>query len=193
MNIEVYNRVAGIYSGQRSPSIGLTEILKIVRRIGGELSILDLGCGTGFPIAVGIFDRSSYYMGVDSSGKMVDEFKKNVPGADCALGSMSSLSYPDDKFDLAFSFGSIFHLTPKEQKKLFTAVAKSVRIGGILVFTTGESEGYGTGKVCGEVIEHWSLGKSNYIQVLGNLGYDFKSDYTGEGDNYFMEFERSAN
>jgi SAM-dependent methyltransferase len=191
MTHSIYNRVATQYAGERSPTIGVTELQRIINRLGNELSILDLGCGTGVPIAKALIDQSAYYLGVDAAENMIRKFKDNVPGAEGRVADIAKLSYPKNHFDLAFAFGTIFHLNPDEQTQMFKLVAPSVKPGGVLAFTTGREAGEATGHVCGHALQHWSLGKTGYISLLEELGLRFKIDYVGEGENYFMEFEKA--
>ncbi len=50
--------------------------------MGDGLTVLDLGCGTGYPIAVRVARRVSRYLGIDNSEAMLSAFRRNVPLAE---------------------------------------------------------------------------------------------------------------
>lgn len=64
--MSIYNKVGATYDSMRS-NIGVKDILHEVGILGNDIRVLDLGCGTGHPIAKAISPIVKEYCGIDSS------------------------------------------------------------------------------------------------------------------------------
>ena len=49
--MSVYDKLGSKYDSHRS-DVGARDVLGLVNEMGGSLNVLDLGCGTGHPIAI---------------------------------------------------------------------------------------------------------------------------------------------
>ncbi len=185
-----YDEIGAEYRSIRSPDIGVAELLTCVQSFNRKISILDLGCGNGYPIATTLIDYASRYVGVDSSSVLIEEFIQNVSTAKAQVACMSDIELNGEQFDLIFAFGSLFHLSPEKQKITLEKAAVAVAENGKLVFTSGDEAGTVEGNVGGHAIPHWSLSKDAYINLLQECGLQFQDLSKGSGDNLFYTFSR---
>lgn len=187
-----YDQVGSKYRQSRSPEIGVADVIRLIEQFGRKISVLDLGCGNGFPIALAATKYTSDYVGVDSSKVLAEEFKSTVPSAEILIASMDEVDLQDRQFDFVFGFGSVFHLPPEKQEKALHKAAEAVRAQGLLMFTSSKEDGYCTGNVAGITIPHWSLGEARYIELLESCGLSYVGQEMASGENCMFIFRNEA-
>jgi ubiquinone/menaquinone biosynthesis C-methylase UbiE len=105
------------------------EILEEIVRHGPgplrELSLLDVGCGTGTTDQV-LAPRVRSLHGVDVSEEMLFKARKNVPGAEFSWYDGEKLPFGDGTFDVVVAI-CVLHHVPKSQR--FKVVSEMVRVG----------------------------------------------------------------
>ena len=137
-----YDRIAeryaawtgGAWAGNRARFGGL-----LCERLSPGAAVLDLGCGTGVPVARELATRFAV-TGVDLSPRSIALAKENVPGATFFRADMSALDFPAVHFDAVTAFYSIIHLPREEHPALLRAIAGWLRPGGLFVATMGAGE-----------------------------------------------------
>ena len=100
--------------------------------------VLDLGCGTGNPIAKYIVEKGFRVTGVDQSEKMLEIAKKAVPEAEFINSDMISVQLADG-FGAAIAWDSVFHVERKHHSRIYHKLAKSLERGGRLLLSVGGS------------------------------------------------------
>ncbi len=167
---EVYDRHAERYDAQRSKAWGearwLARFADALPRGG---SILDLGCGSGRPIAEWLIGEGFQLTGADFSEKMLELARTRWPDGDWRLCDMRNLDL-GDTFDGLVCWDSFFHLTQDEQREAFPRLAAHLNPGGLLMVTVGAAAGEVTGTVEGDPVYHASLSPAEYAQALENCG-----------------------
>jgi SAM-dependent methyltransferase len=174
----------------RSAEVGLLSIRAIVQKLGYQISVLDLGCGTGKPIAIELAPLVQEYFGIDESAAMIKAFCQNVNGATAHQMPMEALRLESGQFDLVFAWGSLCHLLPEKQKQALASAAMILKPGGILAFTSGESTQGATGRVGVIEVTHYSLGADGYDNQLAELGLSPVSRGYAEGGFYLYVYKR---
>ena len=101
--------------------------------------VLDLGCGTGNPIAKHIVGRGFRVVGVDQSKEMLKIAKTVVPAAELIHGDMVEIQFAE-KFAAAVVWDSIFHTERRHHAAIFRKLADSLEIGGKLLLSVGGSD-----------------------------------------------------
>jgi cyclopropane fatty-acyl-phospholipid synthase-like methyltransferase len=100
--------------------------------------VLDLGCGTGKPIAKYVVEKGFRLVAVDQSEKMLEIARKVVPEAEFIHSDMINAQLADG-FGAAIAWDSIFHVERKHHSGIFHKLAKSLEPGGRLLLSVGGS------------------------------------------------------
>lgn len=147
---------------------------KLVRQVGANAKVLDLGCGTGLPLDKFLADNNIEVTGIDISQKHIDLSKRNVSGAKFIKGDFSKFDFGDEKFDGIISFYAIFHIPREEHKGLFIKMNRLLEKDGIILITLGASESeYGEERDwCGAPMAWSSHEPQIYKQMLSEAGFN---------------------
>ncbi|MCX7114845.1 MAG: methyltransferase domain-containing protein [Gammaproteobacteria bacterium] len=136
-----------------------------------EANILDVGCGTGEPIARFLLEKGYKLTGVDASKKMIEVCKKRFPDGKWLLADMRTLDL-QEQFDAVIAWHSFFHLPHDDQRVTLKLLATFVSQKGLLIFTTGPEYGEVWSDNGGHDLYHASLSSEEYEQILTDN--DFK-------------------
>ncbi|HKC50272.1 MAG TPA: class I SAM-dependent methyltransferase, partial [Myxococcota bacterium] len=132
---EGYDRCSAAFSEARSRDPGL-ELAPLLERLAGGSRVLDVGCGSGLPIAAALA-REHRVTGVDVSPEQIRRARENVPSATFLLGDAMSVEFPAASFDAVVSFYAVFHLPREEHEALFRRIERWLVPGGYLAATVG--------------------------------------------------------
>ncbi len=167
---EVYARHAETFDAQRSRALFEARWLRLFA--GGlpeKGRVLDLGCGSGRPIAGWLIGEGYRVTGTDFAAPMLELARAAWPEADWRLGDMRKLDM-GETFDGIIGWDSFFHLTPMEQRDCLPRLAEHLEPGGVLMLTVGHEAGEATGQVAGEEVYHASLSPAGYAAALEKCG-----------------------
>lgn len=134
-------------------------------------TILDLGCGSGEPIARYLVAQGRRLTGVDAASGLIDLCRRRFPDHDWRVADMRGLDL-GRTFDGVVAWHSAFHLTPEDQREMFAVYARHLAPGGVLMFTSGTEEGESVGQWRGEPLYHGSLSVEGYRSALDASGFD---------------------
>ena len=132
--------------------------------------ILDLGCGSGKPIADYLIQHDHKITGVDSSNVMIEMAQQNFPEQYWLQADMRTVEL-DQKFNAILAWDSFFHLTPDDQRQMFTQFSKFAESGSVLMFSSGPSHGEAVGDLFGDALYHASLAPEEYQALLKQSGF----------------------
>jgi len=109
----LYERHASEFARRRAegPWPDLVWIERFAARLTGAATILDLGCGMGVPVARTLAARGHAVTGIDTSQRMIDLARVNVPAAEFEVGDMRTF-VPACTFGAILAWDSFFHLSP---------------------------------------------------------------------------------
>ena len=131
--------------------------------------MLDLGCGTGEPIARWFLAEGFKLTGVDFSSGMLHHARQRWPDGDWRQADMRQLDLPE-RFDGIVSWNAFFHLTQDAQRATIARMAAHLKPGGALLLTVGDAAGETDGCVGGEAVYHASLSPAGYATCLEENG-----------------------
>jgi SAM-dependent methyltransferase len=168
----VYERNAARFDAERLKSlferVWLDRFLELLPDGG---AVLDLGCGSGAPIADYIRGRGHPVTGLDVSAAMLDLARARCPDGDWRQGDMRTLDLPE-RFHGVLGWHSLFHLRPAEQRTTLARIARHLHPGGALLLTVGPRAGEVLGRVGDDPVYHASLAPADYRTVLDRVGLE---------------------
>lgn len=157
---------------------------RFCEKLPSNTKVLDLGCGSGVPIARYLIGKGCAITGVDSSEVMIKMAQQNFsvekyPNHRWILGDMRNFQLnenvshnTDATFDGILAWDSFFHLTADDQRRMFAQFQRFSKIGTMLMFTSGPSDGEAIGEMFGEALYHASLSPDEYRELLAQ--HDFQ-------------------
>jgi SAM-dependent methyltransferase len=170
--IDLYQRKAANWDADRGRSLfekpWLDRFLALVPDKG---RLLDIGCGSGEPIARYLIEAGYDVTGVDSSPPLIALCKERFPGSQWAVADMRRLDL-GRQFDGIVAWDSFFHLTYDDQRAMFPIFGRHTASGGALLFTSGPAHGVAIGSFHGEPLHHASLDAAEYRALLDQAGFD---------------------
>jgi len=175
----VRDRGETLYSGED----GADEAVwldRFVADLPAGASILDVGCGSGWPIGAALLERGHQVTGVDASPGLIAHAQTTLPKGVWSVADMRD-AFPPGPFDGVLAWHSLFHLSPDDQKKVLPKLAASVAEGGRLMFTSGPAYGETIGQWRGEPVYHASLDPEAYRALLADAGLRVEYDGAESG------------
>ncbi|MBW0013679.1 class I SAM-dependent methyltransferase [Mycobacterium sp.] len=164
--IDIYQRHAISWSRDRGERLHEKAWLnRFLALLPDEASVLDIGCGSGIPIAHYLIEHRCTVTGIDASSAMVALCANRFPEQQWRVADMRTL-------DLNRVFGgiavwdSLFHLPQEDQRRMFAIFARHAAAGAPLLFTSGPSAGERVGSYRGEPLYHASLDADEYRELL---------------------------
>lgn len=168
---EVYEEIIDWFDDARTKSLMESEYLNlIVKTIPQEGSILDLGCGTGEPIAQFFIEKGFKVTGVDGSQKMIERCKTRFPSERWIVSDMREINL-HQQFDAILAWHSFFHLDHDSQRNMFKIFESHIKSGGILAFTSGDEESEVWSDNGGQQLYHASLSTEEYNSLLKDSSF----------------------
>ncbi len=132
--------------------------------------VLDLGCGSGRPVAQHMTERGLRVTGVDSSETMISLCRQRLPDQEWIVEDMRTLSL-GRRFDAILAWDSFFHLDQDTQRQMFAVFAKHAAPGAVLMFNSGPAQGEAIGSYRGDPLYHASLAPDEYRELLRRFGF----------------------
>ena len=179
---EVYDRHGVVWAGLRgeAPAEG-AWLDRFCDRLAPGASVLDLGCGSGVPIARELARRGFAVTGVDASTTMLDMFRRNLPDRPALLIDMRH--FPVDRpFGGVLAWDSFFHLAPGDQPAMLARFVGLAAVGAPVLFTSGDREGVAIGELDGEPLFHGSLAPDHYRACLAAAGLEVVAHTANDPD-----------
>lgn len=170
--IDLYERHARDYLADRR-SVGWNETAWLDRfsaLLSPGASILDIGCGSGEPIARYLIDQGFAVEGVDSAPTLIAICRERFPQRSWHVADMRALALKD-AFDGLLAWDSFFHLAHDDQRRMFPIFKRHASAGAALMFTSGPSHGKSIGSYHGEPLYHASLEPDEYRALLTSAGF----------------------
>jgi SAM-dependent methyltransferase len=169
----------------RSIAIGVKEVRKWAKTLPRGSSVIDLGCGPGFPITVVLVEEGLQVFGVDASPSFVGAFQRNLPGIPIVCESVLESRMFDRTFDAVLSIGLMFLLRAEEQHRLIQKFAEILVPGGRLLFTSTAKPAVWNDAMTG--MESISLGAEEYRKLLGAAGISVAEEYEDVGESHYFD------
>ncbi|OLP44426.1 class I SAM-dependent DNA methyltransferase [Rhizobium oryziradicis] len=180
--IDLYSRHAVAWTRARGTALrerAWIERFADILRPGA--TVLDIGCGSGEPIARFLASGGHPITGVDGSPEMVALFRTNLPSEAAETVDMRSLKM-NRRYGGLVAWDSFFHLTDHEQRMMFPIFCDHAEPEAPLLFTSGPAFGEAIGTLEGEPLYHASLDPNEYDLLLNENGFDVVAHVAEDAD-----------
>lgn len=172
MNRESYNLIAPQWAAARATFFGrereYLDTLLSAAPLG--TTILDLGCGTGRPMAEHIVAQGRRVLGVDQAQALLEIARDHLPTERWVLSTMQAFE-PDEPCHGALLWDSLFHVPRHEHEPILRKVVDALPSGARLMLTVGGSAHPAfTDTMFGQTFSYDSNTPEESEQILARLG-----------------------
>ena len=174
---------AEFVAARSSIGCGITRQWATHVRPGGD--VLDLGCGSGFPVASTLTEQGYAVFGVDASPTLVSMFRGRLGNAQAACETVQDSAFFGRTFDGVIAVGLIFLLSEDDQRRLIEKIGKALAPGGRFLFSAPRQRCIWNDVQTGQV--SLSLGKVDYERLLAGAHMRLTNTYVDESDNHYCE------
>lgn len=181
--VGLYRRHSGAWTTARN-NMALSErvwLARFAELLPPEATVLDIGCGSGQPIARHLHDSGFHVTGVDSAPEMIALFRAELPAAAAEVSDMRALNL-GRRFDGLIAWGGFFHLSPHDQRLMFPVFRDHAKPGTVLIFTSGPAFGEVVGTFESEPLYHASLDPDEYRLLLDQNGFEVTAHVAEDPD-----------
>jgi len=169
----------------RSTGVGVNTVRNWARTLPGGATVIDLGCGPGFPITEVLVTEGLNVFGVDAAPSFVQAFQRNLPNTAVVCEAVQDSRFFDRTFDGVLAWGLMFLLSAEDQRRLIQRIAGILTPGGRLLFTSPAVPLIWNDAMTG--LESRSLGVEEYRRQLSAVGLTLVSEYEDEGQNHYFD------
>ncbi len=169
---EEYEKIHEWFDEHRDKSLMEKEYLHLIlTKTSKQGMVLDLGCGTGEPLAAFFIEQGCSVTGIDGSAKIIALCKARFPDQIWLCEDMREIDL-HQQFDVILAWHSFFHLPQSDQRKMFAKFAAHLKPGGVLAFTSGPDVGEVWSDNGGQNLYHASLSTTEYKSLLMQHGFE---------------------
>ncbi len=151
--------------------------------------IVDIGCGSGVPVAQALIGDGFAVSGIDASAKLIDAFRRNFPDAPSAHEAAQDSAFFHRSFDAAVAIGLLFLLSPHDQRTLLQRVADALKPGGRFLFSAPWQKCEWRDMLTGRRSQ--SLGGPEYMRLLEQCGLHITGRYSDDAGNHYCDAVKS--
>ena len=171
-----------IWSRSRS-AIGASTVRQWARTLPRGATVLDVGCGNGYPITQALVDEGLSVYGVDASPSMIADFKRRFPDAPAECRPVEDSEFFGREFNGMVAWGLMFLLEFDVQEMLIAKASRALKPGGKFLFTSPSERGEGPDILTGRQTR--SPGGKEYHRMLVANGLILENETEDEGQNHY--------
>jgi len=183
-----YERVSEEFLARRSSGVGVNQVRKWAQTLPSGAAVIDLGCGSGFPITEALVAEGLNVFGVDAAPSFVQAFRRNLPNTPVVCEAVQDSRFFDRTFDAVLAWGLMFLLDAEDQRRLIQRIAGILVPGGRLLFTSPAEPLVWNDAMTG--LESRSLGAEEYRSLLSAAGLSISSQYEDEDQNHYFDAKK---
>ena len=142
-DVKFFDSIGGSYEDSYSKNIGLLKFLpKAISLFPAESKVLDIGCGTGTPVASMIASAGHHVTGIDISPSMIELSRKAVPEGQFYVANMLEFVSREQPINAVLAIFSLFFLSREEIEMMCRKWSEWLAAGGVLCITTVAADSY---------------------------------------------------
>jgi trans-aconitate methyltransferase len=134
--------------------------------------ILDVGCGSGKPIAAYLLEKGFKVTGLDGSKELLKIAALNCPNLRTLRGDIRHIVIKE-QYDAILEWWCLFHIPKKDHELMIARFADWLKPGGILEFTSGDKAFEATDNtMLNQELYFASLDIETYERALKENGFE---------------------
>jgi 2-polyprenyl-3-methyl-5-hydroxy-6-metoxy-1,4-benzoquinol methylase len=186
-----YEAVADEFAGRRrAAGIGLATIRRWARQLRPGSTVLDLGCGSGDPVARELSRLGFAVAGIDASPSLIAAFHRQLPDAPWACEAVEASTFFGRRFDAILAVGLMFLLSHETQQTVIGKVGDALETGGRFLFTAPREACEWMDALTGR--RSVSLGARRYESLLLEAGLAVTETWIDEGENHYFSCRKQC-
>lgn len=172
MNPNPYDLIAERWDEEGRPFLARRYVDLLLEGLPAGARVLDVGCGSGRPVAAYLLERGFRVVGVDSSARMLERARLAAPGAEFLRADMLEME-PGGEFAAAVMWDSLFHVPRARHREVFRKLHKLLAPAGRLLLSAGGSgaEGF-TSEMFGQTFFYSGFEPAETVALLGAEGFE---------------------
>lgn len=179
-----WEAIADAFVAARS-DIGADVVARWSQCLRPGASIVDIGCGSGIPIARTLIGQGFRLYGIDASPTLIAAFRQRFPGTRAACEAAQTSRFFDRGFEGAVAVGLLFLLNEEAQRQVIDRVGTVLSPGGRFLFSAPHESCTWTDILTGR--SSLSLGRNEYERLLAGAGLSLVETYLDEGQNHYYD------
>ena len=167
-----YDAIAEAWHSSRTSFAARKYVDLVISQLRPGSKVLDLGCGTGVPIAQYLIDNGFRVVGIDQSARMLEIARRVVPDAELHQVDMCDLNL-SERFDAVIAWDSIFHVERVNHRIIFQKIHGLLEPRGLLLLSAGGSgdEGF-TSEMFGHTFFYSGYEPEELVALLSDEGFE---------------------
>lgn len=175
MNRDAYNAIAESWDRAHNAFYGREKAYldTFLRDMAARSAILDLGCGTGRPMAEYILNQGHKVTGIDQAVELLERARTRMPSGTWIESTIEGFD-TDDRFASVVCWDALFHIPREHHPAILARIAKMLIPRGRLMLTVGGSKHQHpafTDTMFGETFFYDSFPPEKVMSMLGELGF----------------------
>lgn len=167
-----YDRIAEDWHAGQRAFTAKKYVDQLANRLEPGASVLDLGCGTGEPVARYLFEKGFRVVGVDESAAMLEIARRVLPRVKFIRAEMCELEL-DEQFAAVVVWDSLFHVERGRHHSVFQKLAALLTPGGLLLLSTGGTGHAGfTSEMHGHDFFYSAHDPAETLRLLTSAGFE---------------------
>lgn len=177
-----YEQAADSYAAARDLFENAPHLERFTELLPTPARVLDVGCGSGVPVARYLVDHGYDVIGIDIAARQIELARSQMPQARLEVRNMLELKPGEFSVDGLVSFYAVFHTPRDGHSELLRRFASFVRPHGALLITMGVQRWEGTESDWHGVEMYWShFDADTNRKLVEAAGFDIESADIHEG------------
>lgn len=139
MTLSPYDRIAEKWAAARSSALQPKErpfVDTLLEGMPPRMRILELGCGTGQPIASHLLGRGHHITAVDESSRLLDHAMMNLPTCNVIEADIATFE-TSERFHAVVCWDVLFHISREHHAAILKRMHNWLLPGGRIMITSG--------------------------------------------------------
>lgn len=192
--VDLYDRRAADWVADRGRTLteaDRTWLDRFTTRLRPGDAVLDVGCGSGRPVAAALIERGFRVTGVDASAALIAHAAADLPQGRFLQDDMRTLDL-GETFAGVVAWHSLFHLSAADQRLALPRLMAHAAPTASVMFSSGAYEGFVVGSWRGEPLYHGSLGPEEYETLLTSQGFQVETGVWAQDGSAWLAHRMDA-